>query len=826
MRCLFIQIPCYNEETTLPAVIADLPRRIDGIDEIHTLIIDDGCTDNTVQVARQLGVDHIVRNGRNLGLARTFSRGLEACLSLGADIIVNIDGDNQHPAREIPRLLQPILDRKADVVVGCRDIANHREFSPFKRFLERLGGKVVRRLSGTQIPDVTSGFRAIDRAAAVRVSVMSGFSYTLEMLIQAGRTGLKVAWVPVSSNPMTRGPRLYKSNVGFVLHQVQTLLSIYVFYCPMQFFSCLAGLFFLISVLLSGRIAYYLWFSDIPAKIRAGTMGLLLFTSLVTVLLLVTGLLGSVLSGLRFLMNDHRVRIRNMELQQGTPPFNIDIETSPKPFAWAAEPLAAKHTTNGAPPRKASHRRSAYRLVLMQPPLRNVVSCATPDYVSRNTGHLPPIGLLYIQAAVENSRHESMFLDADLEGWDHRQAAREALSHGPDLVGLQATTFTLPDAYMVARQIKQLDPDVTVILGGPHPTIYPKQTAGLEAVDFAFAGEGEVDFVRFLDVFGDHKARANVPGIASKSNGEVTHTPSSGWLKDLDALKLPARRASRYKDYCSVLGERNSFTVMISSRGCPFDCIFCNRMGRKYRCHCAQYVLDEIEDIISLGIENIFIHDDTFSLNRGRVQAICEGIIERGYRIEWDARTRVDCVDEPLLALMRKAGCRRLSFGVESGSPRVLKAMRKGIDLDRVEKVFQWSRKEGIVTLADFMLGNISETRQDIERTLEFAAKINPDFVQYSICSPYPGTPLYEIGLDRGMFQRDIWEQFARDPLQEFRSPVWTENFTEEELVQITAAAYRSFYMRPSFVFKQLGKVKSLKQFKAMAKGAIGMLRS
>lgn len=465
------------------------------------------------------------------------------------------------------------------------------------------------------------------------------------------------------------------------------------------------------------------------------------------------------------------------------------------------------------------------RVVLIHPPLRNVVSAATPEYVDENRGYTPPMGLLYIQAAVEHSRHESIFLDANLKRWDHEETARQALSHNPDLIGLQAMTFTLPDAYLVAKAVKNLNPEVKVLIGGPHPTIYPKETSELEAVDFAFAGEGEVGFPAFLDAFYDSDARAAIPGIACKLNGKVHYTPSAGLLKEMDSISYPARKSSQYKQYSSVLAERNPITIMITSRGCPFQCVFCNRMGRKYRCHSAQYVLGEIEEVLQLGLEEVFIHDDNFGLKRERVKAICEGIIERGYDFIWEARTRVDCVDEELLALMRRAGCRRLSFGVESGSEKVLKSMKKAISLDCVEKVFKWCQKEGILTLADFIFGNLDEEIEDVKKSLALVKRIDPDFVQYSICSPYPDTPLYKLGLERGIIPRDVWLDFACDPLQDFHSPVWTQNFTEEELIKITAAAYKAFYMRPTFIIKQLMRINSFNQFKTMLRGAIGMLR-
>lgn len=465
------------------------------------------------------------------------------------------------------------------------------------------------------------------------------------------------------------------------------------------------------------------------------------------------------------------------------------------------------------------------RVVLIHPPLRNIISAAVPGYIDLNRGHTPPMGLLYIQAAVEHSKHESIFLDADLEGWSHEEAARQALSYKPNLVGLQAMTFTLPDAYLVAKAIKRLSPKVKVIIGGPHPTIYPKETVSLEGVDFAFAGEGEFGLIQLLDRLYEPQLWCTVPGLAYKNGGGLYFNPVKEMIKDLDSVPFPARDSSPYTRYTSILAKRNPITIMITSRGCPFDCVFCNRMGRKYRCHSAEYVLREIESILNLGIQEIFIHDDTFTINRGRVEAICQGIIERKYDAIWEARTRVDCVDEDLLALMRRAGCHRLSFGVESGSKKVLKSMRKGVDIDRIRQVFSWCKREGIITLADFMFGNLDEEMEDIQKSLDLMKQIAPDFVQYSICSPYPDTPLYQIGLENGIIPHDIWLEFAQNPLQDFHSPVWTQHFTEEELNKITKDAYKAFYLRSGFIIKQLMRINSFSQLKGMLRGAVGMLR-
>lgn len=233
---LIVQIPCLNEEHTLPQTLADIPRRIEGIDQVEILVIDDGSTDRTVEVARQLGVEHILQNKKNLGLARTFRKGLDACLHLGADIVVNTDGDNQYAGWDIPKLVKPILEGRADIVVGDRQTGRIGHFSGPKKLLQQLGSRVVRNLSEVDIPDAVSGFRAISREAALRLNIVSSFSYTTEMLIQAGKKHMAVTSVPVETNAKTRESRLFKSIPKFIERQLTTMVRMYAMYQPLRVF--------------------------------------------------------------------------------------------------------------------------------------------------------------------------------------------------------------------------------------------------------------------------------------------------------------------------------------------------------------------------------------------------------------------------------------------------------------------------------------------------------------------------------------------------------------------------------------------------------------
>src|SRR3954447_17848519 len=255
---LIIQIPCFNEEHTLPLVLADLPREVDGFDAVEWLIIDDGSSDRTIEVARAGGVDHIVRLTNNKGLAAGFQAGLDACLKLGADVIVNTDGDNQYDGKDIPKLVGPIMAGKADMVVGDREVHKIEHFSPLKITLQRLGSWVVRQASSTEVPDTTSGFRAYNREAAIQMAVVSKFTYTLETIIQAGKQLVAVDHVAIRTNPKTRESRLFPSMWAYVRRNSVSIFRIYAQYEPLKVFMSAAIIVGLVAAAIWLRYLVYL----------------------------------------------------------------------------------------------------------------------------------------------------------------------------------------------------------------------------------------------------------------------------------------------------------------------------------------------------------------------------------------------------------------------------------------------------------------------------------------------------------------------------------------------------------------------------------------
>jgi len=305
---LIIQIPCYNEEATLGATLADLPRELPGIDQVEWLIIDDGSRDQTIEVAKASGVDHIVRHPKNQGLAKAFMSGLRASLAAEADIIVNTDADNQYCADDIPHLIEPILLKQAEIVVGARPITQIPHFSPVKKTLQRLGSYVVRLASNTTIPDAPSGFRAFSREAALQINVFDNYTYTLETIIQAGQKGMAIVSVPVRVNHDLRPSRLVKSTPIYVLRSMTTILRIFMLYKPLRFFLIFGSIPFTLGFLLGVRWLFFFFMGTERTRIPSLILTAILI--LIGVQLWVFGLIADLLAANRRLMEDIQVNLR------------------------------------------------------------------------------------------------------------------------------------------------------------------------------------------------------------------------------------------------------------------------------------------------------------------------------------------------------------------------------------------------------------------------------------------------------------------------------------------------------------------------------------
>src|SRR5580658_352409 len=470
------------------------------------------------------------------------------------------------------------------------------------------------------------------------------------------------------------------------------------------------------------------------------------------------------------------------------------------------------------------------RVLFINPPSEHMITTNIPSVVDEERGYNPPLGLLYVAGyAKAKTSHEIHVLDCQVEEVSQEEIEDRIRAVNPDVVGIQALTFTIIDARMVAQAAKKANPACKVVMGGPHVHIFARETLAMPEVDFAIKGEGELAFTQLLSALEGEMGFEKVFGLAYRDpvTGQIKDNPPAPPVEDLDALPYPARELTPVHKYYSLIAKHNPITTMFTSRGCPYRCLFCDRptMGRRFRSHSAMSVVNEMEACVKLGIREFFIYDDTFNVNRKRVFEICGEIKKRKLEIAFDIRARADRMDEEMLAELASAGCDRIHYGVESGNAEVLETLLKDLDLDQVRKIFKATRAHGMKTLAYFMIGNPGETREMALNTIDFAKELDPDFVHFSVLTPFPATAIYYKALEEGRFDHDYWAEFAKNPTADFKPKLWEEFMTRDELIGLLKFAYKSFYLRPKMVMKNMSFTHSPIDFYRKAKVGLRMLR-
>ncbi len=467
------------------------------------------------------------------------------------------------------------------------------------------------------------------------------------------------------------------------------------------------------------------------------------------------------------------------------------------------------------------------KALLINPSTENMIRTHLPKNVEKRSGITPPLGLLYIASySNANTDHEVEVLDNNLLTLNPNDLRKEIDRRSPHIVGVTATSFTIIDALEVARAAKQVSPEITVVFGGPHIGVYPEVAATLKDVDVCIVGEGEETFAELLDSLENGRDLSKVKGLVYGKDGEIVQTGIKPFNEQLDVLPFPGRNLVPFNGYYSLLSKNDPITALITSRGCPFKCLYCDRRnnGRKYRARSAGNILKEMEEIKNMNIKEVLLLDDTFTVNRERVVEFAEGMIDRNFGLEWDIRSRVDGIDEDLIKLLARAGCNRIHIGIEAGTGRIQKILRKNVDLDKAKKIVDICRDEGVQTLAYFMIGSPTETREEIEETIRYSIELNPDYAQYAITTPFPGTDLYRMGLEKNLYTYDYWEDFAKRPNPGFMPRYWTEILSQDELINLLRTAHRRFYGRPKYLWKSLLEVGSPKDFVKKVKAGLNIL--
>lgn len=455
------------------------------------------------------------------------------------------------------------------------------------------------------------------------------------------------------------------------------------------------------------------------------------------------------------------------------------------------------------------------KLLLVFPPQEKAVTPRFKTCLQEGVGFLPPIGLLSLATYIEHKGlAEVEVLDCLAEGISHSDLPHKIRKSNPDIVGISAMTHTLPDAVETIKAVKDIDPDLPVILGGPHTSVFPVESARLPGVDYVVLGEGEIPLAGLLTALGEGTDPSSVPGVIKSEAGEIKGDPEPFFIMDLDILPIPERHYLPADRYYTVVSRHPPTTIIISSKGCPHSCIFCHTAGgKRWRGRSAKHVVDEIAACVKQGINEFFFFDENFLFSRERIKEMADEIKKRKLEIFFDLRTRADSVDRELLELLRSMGGQRIQYGLESGSPRMLKALKKGILIEQSESAVYEAKRAGLATYASFMIGLPGETEEDLKATMDLALRLPLDYVDFSIAMPYPHTEMYYMAQKEGLISGDPWREFAKNPGTEFFIPYWEERLNSEELEEQLGRMFRTFYLRPKYLAGSLFSIGSWGEF-------------
>lgn len=455
-------------------------------------------------------------------------------------------------------------------------------------------------------------------------------------------------------------------------------------------------------------------------------------------------------------------------------------------------------------------------------------------------GLFPPLGLLYVLAAVKRRLPdvEAHLIDCVAEGIGHDELAVHVGRIAPDLVGITSYTMSLYDVCMAARSVRSVSPGAHITMGGHHPIAFPFEAAELPEFDSIVVGEGEEAFPALVRGVETGEDITGITGVYTRDSigryrGGASRDPRflttlmvpPAYIDDLDRLSPPDRSAISHIRYNSIVGASDRLTTMISSRGCPYSCTYCDVPYKRYRQRSIAGVADEVGECLDQGYDEIHFYDDLFNIVPERVTAFCDEIMRRGYRFTWDFRGRVNGVTPESLERARAAGCRMISFGVETGSDEGLRLLGKNTTTAEIRQVFSWCRSLGILTIADFMIGlPFERTEDDLRRNVDFLLELDPDYAQFAILSLFPHTELFNEAGRRGLIEPARWSEFARNPSPRFYVDHWDEFIPVPRQLELQRESYRRFYLRPRYIWRSIVSTRSLHEFRSKLQGVLRLL--
>lgn len=448
--------------------------------------------------------------------------------------------------------------------------------------------------------------------------------------------------------------------------------------------------------------------------------------------------------------------------------------------------------------------------------------------IEKQRGIYPPLGLGYVAATLRNNRHDVMIIDRDaLPNSDERidQAIR---IFEPDVVGFYVMTWTFQQADNIARRIKRINPNIKTVIGGPNVSSFPRLSLQYGEFDFAVMGEGGITTVELLGALEKGGKLEKIKGLIFEKDGQVIMNEPRPWIENLDNVPFPAWDLLPIGRYYDIFARKRRFATMIASRGCPFNCTFCdrkNRMGKKWRVRSPENVVEEMELLNSqYGIKEIMFFDDNFILNKNWIYRLCAEIRRRQLGVIWECRARVDMVDRSLLGEMKNAGCYRIRYGMESGDDEILKILKKEITVSQSRECAKITKEAGIEIFAYFMMGSPQETSRTLEKTLSLALEIDPEFAVFSRTILIVGCELFDWAANHSYIAQGYWKAFLLGREQNPAPSLSTKELSKEALEYYLSLFFKKFYLRPRYLLRRLFTVRSLTQFyrqSRLAKDAI-----
>jgi len=465
------------------------------------------------------------------------------------------------------------------------------------------------------------------------------------------------------------------------------------------------------------------------------------------------------------------------------------------------------------------------KVILILPPPPVMLSVLEKEIMSV----APPLGIAYIGAYLERAGHKVKIIDATACRIRIEEVVAEVKEFRPGFIGISAFTPVAMTCYALVNALKAEIPQTPVALGGPHATILAEDCLTRSKADFVVMGEGEITVAELVSSLDNgRQAFEEVDGLAFHRNGATVFTRQRKLIDDLNELPLPARHLLPMDKY--HLGphyyRKLPATPIITSRGCPFHCIFCDRgvFGNRFRARNPESIVEEMKQLSTqFGVKDFLFWDDTFTFDTDRVRKLCELLREMPKKVIWGCISRADRVSEDLLRDMKKAGCHYIGYGIETGSPRILKSIKKSLSLDQVRTTVRATKKAGIDVHGYYMIGLPGETVEDIQLTIDLAVELNTDFVTFTIATPYPGTELWKIAKKEGLLLSEDWTRFSRQSEEPAYAP---RDIPAADLVKLLRQTYRKYYYRPKYIFGQVAGIRAPADFKRMYQAAKGLVRS